>query len=151
MSTIRLPTEFREFLKSLNRSKVEYLLIGGFAVSHHGYPRATGDIDVWISRNAENAGRVVEALEAFGFNPQSVTSDMFLAEKKIVRFGVPPLRIEIHTSISGVEFERCFPNRVAATIDGVDIPLIALADLRTNKKASGRFKDLADLEQLPES
>ena len=71
--------------------------------------------------------------------------------QKIVRFGVPPLRIEIHTSISGVEFESCFANRVAAIIDGIDVPLIALADLRTNKKASGRHKDLADLEHLPDS
>jgi hypothetical protein len=135
----------------LNRTKVDYLLIGGFAVGHHGYPRTTGDIDVWIARNAENAVRIVEAMTTFGFDPGSVFPEMFLAEKKIVRFGVPPLRIEIHTSISGVEFEQCFAGRVAANVDGIDVPLISLADLRTNKKASGRFKDLADLEHLPES
>jgi hypothetical protein len=135
----------------LNRSKVDYLLIGGFAVSHHGYPRTTGDIDIWIARNADNAGRIVEAMMAFGFDPNALSSEIFLAEKKIVRFGIPPLRIEIHTSISGVEFERCMANRIAATIDGIDVPIIALADLRTNKKASGRHKDLADLEHLPDS
>jgi len=149
MATTPLPRDFREFLKLLNEHGAEYLLIGGYAVGYHGYPRATADMDVWVSRTRANAERVAAALREFGFALPEVTPELFLEPDRIVRMGVPPLRLEITTGISGVEFADCYGRRVAAVIDGLPVSVIALADLRTNKQASGRHKDLADLEQLP--
>ena len=145
---IQLPPDFKEFLKLLNSHRVEYLLIGGYAVGYHGYPRPTGDMDVWIAVKPDNAARVARALTDFGFSPEDVPTSLFMEPGRITRMGVPPLRLEIITGISGVKFEECFARRVTAAIDGVEVDLIALDDLRTNKKASGRHKDLNDLEQL---
>lgn len=150
MATIHLPPEFREFLKSFNESRVEYLVIGGFAVGMHGYPRATGDLDVWVACHRENAERIVEALVKFGFSREALSTELFLIEHNIVRFGTPPVRIEIHLSISGVSFSEAIAHIVPCTLDGVTIPVISLPLLRKNKAASGRGKDLADLENLPE-
>lgn len=146
---IQLPREFREFLNSLNSKGVEYLLIGGYAVAHHGYPRATNDLDVWIASTPDNADRVVEAVAEFGFEEVREERARFTSENQVVRMGVPPLRIEILTSIDGVSFDACYPARVTATFDDVEVNLICLRDLKTNKRASGRLKDLGDLEQLP--
>ena len=148
MATIQLPPDFKEFLRLLNSHGVEYLLVGGYAVGYYGYPRATADMDVWIDRTPENAGRVVEALRAFGFSPEAVSADLFLAENQVVRLGVPPLRLEILTSISGVTFTECYPQRTRAVLDGVEVALISLPHLRVNKAASGRPKDLDDLQHL---
>lgn len=145
----RLQADFKEFLRSLNAQRVEYLLIGGYAVGFHGYPRATVDLDVWIKRSKENATRVIAALEVFGFTDARLTPDLLLQADQILRLGLPPFRIEIATTISGVEFAGCYAGRVNATIDGIDVPVINLADLRKNKKAAGRHKDLDDLENLP--
>ena len=145
----RLPDDFKDFLRLLNVHHVEYLVIGGYAVGYHGYPRATADLDVWIARSPENAARVVTALREFGFADATLSVDLFLEPARIVRMGVPPFRIEIATTISGVEFEACFENRVTTVIDDVPAFIIDLVDLRENKKASGRHKDLDDLEHLP--
>jgi predicted nucleotidyltransferase len=147
MDTI-LPSDFRDFLRLLNSNNVRYLLIGGYAVSYHGYSRATADMDVWIALDLENANRVVSALREFGFSSSELAVSLFLEKGRVVRMGVPPLRIEILTTISGVSFEDCYRQRITAQIDGVDVPVISLEDLKINKRASGRFKDLADLEQL---
>jgi predicted nucleotidyltransferase len=146
---IRLPTEFKEFLQLLHSEEVEYLLVGGYAVGFHGYPRATGDIDIWINPGAENSARVVRALLGFGFSSQTLNAGMFQQPEKVFRIGVPPLRIDLLTGISGRVFEACFADRVAATIDGVDVNVISLENLKANKQASGRLKDLSDLENLP--
>ena len=146
---IRLPQDFREFLQLLRPHHVEYLMIGGYAVVYHGYPRATGDIDVWFAVNPQNAGRLIEALTEFGFATAQLSTDLFLQEKQIIRMGIPPFRIELVTSISGVNFEQCYARRVTQLIDGVEVDIIALEDLKANKKASGRLKDLNDLEHLP--
>ena len=146
---MQLPPDFKDFLKLLNLKQVEYLLIGGYAVSYYGYPRATGDMDVWIAINLENAMRMVEVLKEFGFNVIDLSADLFLQENKIVRMGNPPLRLEVLTTISGVDFSECFEQRFVAKIDDIDVNLISLRDLKLNKKASGRFKDLNDLENLP--
>ena len=147
MATI-LPSDFRDLLKLLNSKNVKYLLIGGYAVGYHGYSRATADMDLWIAINPENADRVTAALLEFGFSSSDLKPSLFLEAGKIVRMGNPPLRIEILTTISGVVFEDCYPQRIVAQIDGVEVPVISLEHLKINKKASGRFKDLADLEQL---
>jgi len=146
---ITLPLDFKEFLKLLKEKGVRYLLIGGYAVGYHGYPRATNDMDVWIAIHPDNAERMVAALCEFGFNLPELTPDLFLKENKITRMGFPPMRLEITTSISGVEFEECYASRIVDTIDGAEISLIDLPHLKANKKAAGRLKDLVDLENLP--
>jgi hypothetical protein len=146
---IRLPPDFKEFLRLLSSHRVEYLLIGGYAVGYHGYPLPTGDMDVWIAVSSRNAARVVAALVEFGFRAEDVPTALFAEAGKIVRMGLPPMRLEILTTISGVEFAACYARRVEVEVDGVAVNLICLDDLRTNKKASGRHKDLNDLEQLP--
>ena len=149
MGTIRLPPDFKEFLQLLNAHQVEYLLIGGYAVGYHGYPRATVDMDVWIGRGPATAAKMVEVLQEFGFDVPNLSAELFLKEDQIVRMGVPPVRLEIFTSIPGVEFEHSYSARVEGVMDGVEISLINLQDLKVNKKAAGRHQDLDDLENLP--
>ncbi|MDD9948258.1 MAG: hypothetical protein OXU48_01845 [candidate division Zixibacteria bacterium] len=148
MATIQLPHDFREFLRLLNAHQVEYLLIGGYAVSYHGYPRATGDMDVWIATRRDNAARLVAALREFGMDVKQFSPELFSQENQIVRMGVPPLRIELLTTISGVTFDRCYAERITEVIDEVEVPIINLQHLKQNKKASGRHKDLNDLKNL---
>ena len=145
----QLPADFSELLSSLNDAGVEYLLVGGYAVGFHGYSRTTGDIDVWVRQSQKNAERVVKALRAFGFDSPDVVPEAFLGDDKIARMGYPPYRAEVMTSISGVSFDECWAQRETSNWGGVDVPVIALADLRKNKRASGRPKDLADLDVLP--
>ncbi len=95
MDTTHLPTDFKEFLRLLNDARVEYLLIGGYAVGYHGYPRATTDIDVWIARDPANAAKVAETLHRFGFSPTAISANDLMKENQLFRFGIPPLRIEI--------------------------------------------------------
>jgi len=146
---IRLPDDFKEFLRLLNSHEVEYLVIGGYAVGYHGYPRATNDLDIWIAIRPANAERMVAVLREFGFETSSITPELFLKEKNVVRMGVPPLRLEVLTTISGVTFEACYRERLVVQFDEVEANLINLSDLRRNKKASGRHRDLDDLEHLP--
>jgi hypothetical protein len=149
MAIVNLPPDFKGFLKLLNEYKVEYLVIGGYAVAYHGYPRATADIDIWIAVHPQNAARVVSALKAFGFNFPELSAELFLKVGQIIRLGVPPVRIEIATGISGVNFAECYAARVVDVLDDVEVNLISLAHLKANKKAAGRYKDLDDLENLP--
>ena len=144
-----LADDFKEFLRLLTVHQVEYLTIGGYAVSFHGYPRATMDLDIWVKMTPGNADRLQQVLGDFGFSVPALDRNLFLVEDKIIRMGTPPLRIEILTTIAGVSFEDCFTNRITAMVDGVSVNMISLADLKTNKKASGRHKDLSDLEYLP--
>ncbi len=146
---ILLPQDFKEFLQLLNSNQIEYLLIGGYAVSYHGYPRATADMDLWIAAEKKNAEKLVTALKEFGFDTPELSSALFLKANQIFRMGVPPLRIEILTSISGVNFKECFEERTIEIIDGVKVNIINLKHLKINKKASNRHKDLDDLEHLP--
>ena len=145
---IPLPPDFKEFLQALNHSAVEYLLVGGYAVAYHGYPRTTADIDIWIRVDRENALRTMAALRKFGFGGSDASEQMFLIAGRVVRMGVPPLRIELLTSISGVEFDPCYARRIPASIDGISVTVISREDLLANKRATGRAKDTADVEQL---
>lgn len=147
---IRLPLDFKEFLRLLNDHEVEYLLIGAWPVIHYGYVRATGDLDVWIGMSSENATKVLKALTDFGFGSCLPDRVKLLTPDRIIRMGVEPHRIEISTTIDGVEFDRCFARRHWVDLDGVEVPMIHLEDLRLNKIASGRAKDIADLQNLPE-
>lgn len=149
MATPALASDFKEFLKLLNSNHVEYLLIGGYAVGIHGYIRATNDLDIWVNISQENAAKIEKALREFGFTPAALTLDLFLARNNMIRMGLPPIRIEILTTISGVEFEPCYGEREMIQIEEIPVPVISLARLKQNKAASGRAKDLADLENLP--
>jgi hypothetical protein len=148
MGTSLLPQDFKDFLRLLNLRQVEYLLIGGYAVGYYGYARATADIDIWIAIHPENAQKVVDVIREFGFNIQELSSELFLQENKVIRMGMPPFRIEVLTSISGVSFEECYAERTIDILDEVEVNIIDLKHLKINKKASGRLKDLADLEHL---
>ncbi len=125
------------------------MLIGGYAVNYYGYSRATADMDIWIGISSNNAAKVVEAIREFGFDVPELRSELFLKENQVVRMGVPPFRIEVITSISGVSFEECYAECTADSLDEVKVNLISLRHLKVNKKASGRNKDLVDLEYLP--
>ena len=149
MATVNLPPDFREFLKLLNAHQVEYLLIGGYAVAYHGYPRATADMDIWIAVDSQNAERIVAALKEFGFDLPELSPALFLREGQMIRMGVPPVRIDIATTISGVSFAECYAARVVDVLDEVDVNLISLRHLKANKKAAGRHRDLDDLEIFP--
>lgn len=149
MAISLLPTDFKDFLKLLNSKQVEYLLVGGYAVGYHGYPRATADMDIWIAIHPRNAGKVVEVIREFGFAVEGLSEELFLKESNVVRMGVPPLRIEVLTTISGVSFEECYRERVTDIIDDIAVHLISLNHLKANKRAAGRLKDLSDLEYLP--
>jgi predicted nucleotidyltransferase len=143
-----LTPDFREFLGFLNENQVRYLLIGGYAVGLHGYPRYTKDLDIWIEISQDNARKVVKAIEDFGFASLGLTPEDFLKPGVFVQIGYPPVRIDLLTQPSGVEFAECYENREELEVDGLKIPLISLEDLRKNKRASGRSQDLADLERL---
>ncbi|MGR3317759.1 MAG: nucleotidyltransferase domain-containing protein [Candidatus Anammoxibacter sp.] len=145
---ILLPQDFKELLQLLNSKKIEYLVVGGYAVAFHGHPRATGDIDIWTAMTEDNAHKTVEALNEFGFNSPDLNGKLFLEKGRNIRMGNPPLRIGILTSIDGVEFEECFKNKETVSIDNIEINFISLVDLKKNKKASGRLQDLADIENL---
>jgi hypothetical protein len=144
---LALPSPFKEFLRLLRAQSVEYLLVGGWAVIYHGYSRATDDFDIWIALNPENAERIVRTLRKFGFDV-APPAEVFLQEDKVLRLGNEPNLIEIMTS-AGVRFENCYRDRLETTLDNEPVSLISLKDLRTNKRAAGRLKDLADLEELP--
>ena len=123
---IEFPQDFKEFLQLLSAHQVEYLLIGGYAVGYHGYPRATVDLDIWVAMHPENAHKIVAALKVFGFDVPELSPELFLKSDQIVRMGVPPLRLELTTTISGVEFDECYQSRVIDDLDGVKVNLINL-------------------------
>ena len=149
MASIQLHPDFKDFLRLLNENQVDYLLIGGYAVAYHGYPRPTGDLDIWVRAVPSNASRIVVALRAFGFAAVDLNEELFLPSRSLIRMGFPPYRIEISTQISGVQFEACWRNRIETSLDGMKVCLLGLGDLRVNKAASGRAKDIADLDNLP--
>jgi predicted nucleotidyltransferase len=150
MGKPRVPDDFKDFLKLLNSKSVEYLLIGGYAVGYYGYPRATADMDIFVNRSKKNAKNIVKVLKEFGFTVEALKPELFVKENQVIRLGVPPLRLEILTTISGVSFSQCYRRRNRAVLDGVEATVISLADLRANKAASGRPRDLDDLQNLPQ-
>jgi predicted nucleotidyltransferase len=148
MDTIRLPADFRDFLRLLNLHRVEYLLIGGYAVCFHGYYRNTADIDIWIAVNSENAAKLVRLIREFGFNVPELSDELFLRKGRIIRMGIEPTRIELITEISGCDFAECYPQKVEGILDGIPVNIISLPQLIKNKIKSGRLKDLDDVQKL---
>lgn len=149
MGKRQLTPEFREFLACLNRAGVEYLLVGGYAVNHYGYHRFTEDIDFWIAVSEDNFDKVLSAIRQFFGEDLPGLNKTFLRDNEALFLGAVPNKIEIFKTCSGVEFSEAYARRVDGIIDGEPVKLISLADLKLNKKASGRNKDLADLDNLP--
>jgi len=150
MAKRQLTPEFREFLACLNRAGVEYLLVGGYAVNHYGYHRFTEDIDFWIAVSNDNFDRLLAAIRDFFGEDLAGLDKKFFQEHEALFLGAVPNKIELLKHCSGLEFSEAFRRRVETTMDGEPVNLICLADLKTNKRASGRNKDLADLDNLPE-
>jgi predicted nucleotidyltransferase len=148
MATIRLPPDFREFLSLLNSTGVRYLLVGGYAVAVYGHPRATGDLDLWVADDAANCDQLRRCLVDFGFTASSLPTPLFAPPQTTLRMGLPPMRIELLSQLSGVQFTECFPRRQVIDLDGVPTNTISLADLIANKRAAKRPRDLADLQEL---
>ena len=143
-----LNQDFKEFIQSLNDHNVRYLIIGGYAVAFHGHPRYTKDLDIWIELGQENAANILKALAQFGFGSLGLRQDDFLEPDQIIQLGSPPIRIDILTTLAGVDFDECFASKTVAAIDNIQMNFIDLENLKKNKKATGRLQDLADLENL---
>ena len=144
---------YKELLQLLNEFEVEYLIVGGFAVMKYGEPRYTKDLDVWVHNSRQNSLRLVEALKKFGapLAHDAITAETFAKKQVVYQIGVAPVRIDILTEITGVEFSNAWKKRVASTFFGVPVHFISLDDLVTNKKALGRSSDLKDLKQNQKS
>ena len=143
-----LSKDFKEFIELLNEHSVRYLVVGGYAVAFHGYPRYTKDLDVWIELSLENADNVLKALEEFGFGSLGLKLEDFLESEQIIQLGYPPNRIDILTTLKEIKFEDCYKARVEVDIQGLKINFIDLENLKHNKRATGRPQDLADAENL---
>jgi hypothetical protein len=139
---------FRELLLALNAHDVEYLVVGAHALAAHGYVRATKDLDVWVRPELENAGKVLQALSAFGAPLGDLTVDDLRNAGTIFQIGVPPLRIDLITAIDGVDFDEAWPDRLQTSFAGAPVFVISRHHLIVNKKSAARLQDLADVEHL---
>jgi hypothetical protein len=140
--------DFVDLLRAFVAADVRFLVVGAYALALHGRPRATGDLDVWVEATAENADRVMRALEAFGAPLANVSADDFAREGVTYQIGVPPGRIDILTELTGLAFAEAWPDRVRRAFGDVEVDFIGRAAFIRNKRATGRLKDLADLEGL---
>ena len=145
---MKFPKDFHEFLQLLAVHCVDYVIVGGYAVARHGYPRFTGDLDVLVRPTPENAAHLVNALADFGFGTLDITIRDFICPGRVVQLGVPPLRIDLITSIDGVDNDVIFKHRVVDQDQDLSVSFISCADLIKNKTASGRPKDIADVHYL---
>jgi hypothetical protein len=143
-----LSKDLREFIQLLNKAKVEYLMVGAWSAAVHGYPRYTGDLDLFVRRSPENAGRLMTALTEFGFGSIGVTAEDFVKPDYVVQLGVEPNRIDLLTGISGVTFDEAWNTRAEVDLQGERVPVIGRDLLIRNKEASGRPKDLLDADAL---
>ncbi len=143
-----LNQDFKEFIELLNQNSARYLVVGGYAVALHGHPRYTKDIDIWIELAEENAAKVIKAIDQFGFGSLGLRVEDFLVPDQIIQLGYPPNRIDLLTSLTGVDFEDCYATRIQVAIEQVNVNFIDLENLKKNKMATGRLQDLADLENL---
>ena len=145
--------DFRDLLRALLEAGARFLVVGAHAMAVHGVPRATGDLDVWIAVDPENADRVMKALTRFGapLGAIGISRADFLREDQVVQIGLPPRRIDVLTSISGVGFEDAWAGRLTHEVEGTKVPFLGRDALVRNKRASGRAKDRADLEALGET
>ena len=142
--------DFNELLVLFNKYKVKYIIVGGYALAYHGAPRYTGDIDLFVKPDPQNAKRIINALNEFGFGSVGLIPEDFENPDKVIQLGVPPVRIDIITSISGVSWEETFLGSVVDNYGDVTVRYIGLNEFISNKRATGRKKDMSDLEALGE-
>ena len=147
---MEIRNDFKELLELFNKHKVEYLIVGGYALAFHGAPRFTGDIDLFVRPIRENAERILAALNEFGFGSLDLSEDDFTTPGKVIQLGVPPIRIDIITSISGLSWGKADMGKVTGQYGRTPVCFIGRDDFITNKKATGRKKDDADIEALGE-
>lgn len=145
---MNLQKDLKEFVELLNGLDVRFLIVGAFAVAYHGYPRYTSDIDIFVEKSAENAELLLKAIHEFGFGDIGLSKDDLLQKDQVIQLGYAPNRIDLMTSISGVSFEEAWSSREFGELGGVTLPFISRDMLKRNKTATGRRRDLADLEQL---
>ncbi len=145
---MNLSSDFADLLHALNDANARYMIVGAHALAYHARPRATADFDVWVEASTENAPRVYRALAAFGAPLDNLKVEELVDDDLIFQIGVPPLRIDVITGISGVDFAQAWPRRSEGTLNGLRFFVIGREDLIENKKAAGRLKDLADVERL---
>ena len=143
-----LPKDFRDFLSLLAKHNVRHLVVGGYAVAVHGYPRYTGGLDVFIALDPQTADAVAAAFHEFGFSSADIDSRTFLTPKSIVEVGSEPLKLQVMNAISGVAFAEAYQRRQIVRMDDLDVPFIGYEDLLRNKSATGRSKDQVDVEEL---
>lgn len=143
-----LPGDWKELLTLFEERKVEYVVVGAMALAIHGFPRYSGDLDLFVRAAPENAVRIVQALAEFGFGLLGLTAEDFCQENIVIQLGVAPHRVDLMTSIDGVHFEEAWEGHVRAKLDGLELSFIGRSELLKNKLASGRTKDLADAENL---
>ncbi len=142
--------DFRELLELFNAHKIEYIIVGGYALAYHGAPRYTGDIDIFVKPNKHNAKRILAALDDFGFGSVGLKGADFISPDKVVQLGVPPVRIDIITSITGVTWEEALSGRIKGTYGDISTYYLGRDQFISNKRAMGRKRDQADLEALGE-
>lgn len=148
---MEIQQDFRDLLKLFNEQKVDYLIVGGYALAFHGVPRYTGDIDLWVRISTENAQAILNALANFGFGDLGVTVKDLNEKDQVIQLGYPPIRIDIMTSIDGVEFDEAFLSSIDTHYGDIPIKMISKENLIKNKRATGRHKDLGDIEALGEN
>jgi hypothetical protein len=142
--------DFKEFVESLNARKVEFLIVGAHARAFYGAPRFTRDLDIWINPTVENAQKVVGALSDFGFESLKYSAEDFADPDSIIQLGIEPVRIDLVTSITGVTWEQAWQGRQAGNLANIPVFFLGKSEFIANKRATGRLKDLADLEELGE-
>jgi hypothetical protein len=145
---IPIPRDFLEFLRLLGRHRVRYLVVGGYSVAYHGYPRYTGDIDVYVAISPRNAAALVKVFRDFGFGEDGPNAAAFQQRGHVVRIGREPMRLEILNEIDGVAFDECYTRRTRARLGKLTVNFIGLDELLKNKRRAGRPKDLADVAVL---
>jgi len=145
--------DFLDLLRALLVEGARFMVVGAHAMAVHGVPRATGDLDVWIDPGGDNPGRVLAAVVRFGapVDALGLSAADFAQADRVVQIGLPPRRVDLLTAVSGLEFESAWPGRVMHSIGTIEVPFLGRQDLVRNKRATGRAKDLADLEALGES
>lgn len=143
-----LGKDFKEFIALLHAHDVRYLIVGGYAVAAHGYPRYTKDLDIWVDPSDDNAERLLAALEDFGFGSLGITREDFTSPESVLQLGHPPNRIDLLTSLKAVDFETCYRARFLIDVDGIEMAFIDVEHLIENKSATGRAQDQADAENL---
>ena len=142
--------DFKELLELFNKHKVEYMIVGGYALAFHGAPRYTGDLDIYVRPDAPNVQQIMSALKDFGFGPVGLTAADFEKPNNIIQLGVPPVRVDIINSLTGVSWESAFENRIEGKYGDIQVYYIGREQFIFNKRAMGRKKDLADIEALGE-